>query len=130
MHFLIGAAVEFKGIVFAVSMDMNALVACDLDASGALNAHWVLDELSKVFKGPPIHEPWQGFLTHIGGGRMCLLFSGDDKGGNWIIHVQVFQVSITTVGDRPDRPEVNREIMRTFDLRSWNDTSLIESIFM
>ncbi|XXG84574.1 hypothetical protein AAC387_Pa10g2066 [Persea americana] len=130
MHFPIGAAVEFKGIVFAVSMYMNALVACDLDASGTLNAHWVLDELSEVFKGPPIHEPWQGFLTHIGGGRMCLLFSGDDKGGNWIIRVQVFQVSITTVGDRPDRPEVNREIMRTFDLRSWNGTSLIESIFM
>ncbi|KAJ8636048.1 hypothetical protein MRB53_010315 [Persea americana] len=48
MHFLIGAAVEFKGIVFALLMDMNALVACDLDASGILNAHWVLDELSEL----------------------------------------------------------------------------------
>ncbi|RWR94361.1 hypothetical protein CKAN_02364800 [Cinnamomum micranthum f. kanehirae] len=130
--FPMGATVEFKGVVFAVSMYVNCLVAYVLDASGILNAHWVLDELSEVFEGRPIHIPCQGFLTDLGGGRMCFLFSWEDDGRNWNIRVQVFQVSITTVGDRPGRPVVHREIMRSFDLRSWNhyNVMMIESVFL
>ncbi|KAJ8623463.1 hypothetical protein MRB53_031992 [Persea americana] len=124
-----GPAVEFKGVVFAVSMDINALVAYDLDASGMkLNAHWVLDELSEVFEGPPSLFLGRGFLTDLGGGRMCVLFSGDDKDNNLIVRVEVFRVDITTVGDRP---VVHREILRSFKLPSWNGYSpVIDSVFM
>ncbi|XXG84580.1 hypothetical protein AAC387_Pa10g2071 [Persea americana] len=114
-----GAGVEFKGIVFALSIDMNALVAYDLDAGGHLSVHWVLDELSEVFEGPPSLYLGQGFLTDLGGGRMCVLFSGMDDDRNWIVCVEVFRVDITTVGDRSNRPVVHREFLRSFKLQSW-----------
>ncbi|RWR93227.1 hypothetical protein CKAN_02246700 [Cinnamomum micranthum f. kanehirae] len=112
-----GVAVEFKGILFAVSNDIKAVVAYDLDAGGHLNAHWVLDELSEVFQGPPLLYPSQSFLTDLGGGRMCLLFNGLE-GDRWTIRVEVFQVSITTVGDRP---VVRRGSLHSFYLGSWID---------
>ncbi|RWR94351.1 hypothetical protein CKAN_02363800 [Cinnamomum micranthum f. kanehirae] len=125
------AGVEFKGVVFAVTSDMDALVAYDLDAGGHLKAYWVLDELSEVFEGPPSLYLGQGFLTDLGGGRMCLLFSGADNDCNWIVRVEVFHVDITTVGDRPNRPVLHREILRSFNLQSWNGLSpLIDSVFM
>ncbi|XXG82267.1 hypothetical protein AAC387_Pa10g0252 [Persea americana] len=123
-----GVAVEFKGILFAVSNDINAVVAYDLDTGGHLNAHWVLDELSEVFQGPPLLLPSQGaFLTDLGGGRMWLLFNGLE-GIRWTIRVEVFQVSITTVGDRP---VVHRGSLHSYDLGSWEDyDTWIYSVFV
>eukprot|EP00268_Persea_americana_P013413 TRINITY_DN15890_c1_g1_i2.p1 TRINITY_DN15890_c1_g1~~TRINITY_DN15890_c1_g1_i2.p1 ORF type:complete len:350 (+),score=41.62 TRINITY_DN15890_c1_g1_i2:257-1306(+) len=123
-----GVAVEFKGILFAVSNDINSVVAYDLDAGGHLNAHWVLDELSEVFQGPPLLLPSQGaFLTDLGGGRMCLLFNGLE-GIRWTIRVEVFQVSITTVGDRP---VVHRGSLHSYDLGSREDyDTWIYSVFV
>ncbi|XXG82222.1 hypothetical protein AAC387_Pa10g0214 [Persea americana] len=122
-----GVAVEFKGILLAVSNDINAVVAYDLDAGGHLNAHWVLDELSEVVQGPPSLYPSQGFLNHLGGGSMCVLFSGLE-GIRWTKRVEVFQVSITTVGGRP---VVHRGTLHSYDVGSWIDYDpLIYSVFV
>ncbi|XXG82225.1 hypothetical protein AAC387_Pa10g0215 [Persea americana] len=50
------------------------------------------------------------------------------KGIRWTIRVEVFQVSITTVGDRP---VVHRGTLHSYHLGSWHDLNpLIYSVFV
>ncbi|THG01485.1 hypothetical protein TEA_010315 [Camellia sinensis var. sinensis] len=129
-----GVGAEFEGFCIAMSANGDALIAYDFeDANGFLKSHWVLSELSILFN--PRLEFCVGFVTHLGDGRMCFLYGGEEEklfpGGRFIIRVAVFRVFKTVgVGGKPFL-SVQIEHLQAYDLKNWNCADrVIESVIM
>ncbi|KAL7219337.1 hypothetical protein ACSBR2_012414 [Camellia fascicularis] len=125
---------EFEGFCIAMLRNGDQLIAYDFeDANGFLKSHWVLGELSIMFN--PRLEFYVGFVTHLGDGRMCFLYGGEEEklfpGGRFIIRVAVFRVFKTVgVGGKPFL-SVQIEHLQAYDLKDWNCADrVIESVIM
>ncbi|CAL5394605.1 unnamed protein product [Camellia sinensis] len=126
--------VEFEGFCIAMSRNGDQLTAYDFeDANGFLKSHWVLSELSIMFN--PWLEFYVGFVAHLGDGRMCFLYGGEEEklfpGGRFIIRVAVFRVFETVgVGGKPFL-SVQIEHLQAYELQNWNCADrIIESVIM